>query len=44
MINGEGRSGTVGTVRDGQGLWCHDGGLWVMLAKNGNGTKSKFLL
>ena len=35
MINGEGRSGTV---RDGQGLWFHDDGLWVTLAKNGNGT------
>ena len=25
-------------MRDGQGLWCHDDGLWVTLAKNGNGT------
>jgi hypothetical protein len=31
---GQERSGTV----DGQGLKCHDDGLWVTLAKNGNGT------
>jgi hypothetical protein len=35
VFNHEKRSGTV---RDGQGLWCHDDGLWVTLAKNGNGT------
>jgi hypothetical protein len=34
MINGQERW----TVRDAQGLWCHDDGLWVKLAKNGNGT------
>ena len=29
-----------GTVMDREGLWYHDGGLWVTLAKNGdsNGT------
>jgi hypothetical protein len=35
MWNGGERSGTV---RDGEGLWCHDDGLWVTLAENGNGT------
>ncbi len=35
MINGQERSGTI---RDGEGLWCYDDGLWVTLAKNGNGT------
>jgi hypothetical protein len=45
MINDYKRSGTVyndqerrGTVRDDEGLWCHDDGLWAMLAKNGNGN------
>jgi hypothetical protein len=33
--NGEGR---WGTVRDGEGLWCHDDGLWVTPAENWNGT------
>ncbi len=23
-----------GTVWNGEGLWCHDDGLWVTLAKN----------
>ena len=35
VLNGGERSGTV---RDDEGLWCHDGGLWVTLAENGNGT------
>ena len=35
MINDVERSGTV---KDGEGLWCHDDGLWVTLAENGNGT------
>jgi hypothetical protein len=35
VLNNEKRSGTV---RDGQGIWCHDDGLWVTLAKYGNGT------
>ena len=33
------------TVKDGEGLWCHDDGhcetmmiLWATVAKNGNGT------
>ena len=45
MINDVKRWGTVGngrerygTVRDGERLWCHDDGLWVTLAENGNGT------
>jgi hypothetical protein len=45
MINGVERWGMVrdggersGTVRNGEGLWCHDDGLWVTLAENGNGT------
>jgi hypothetical protein len=33
--DGGGRRGTVG---NDEGLWCHDDGLWVTLAKTGNGT------
>ncbi len=35
VLNHDKRCGTVG---NGQGLWCHDDGLWVTLAENGNGT------
>ncbi len=46
VLNHDKRSGTVrdgqgrsGTVRGGQGRWTvRDDGLWVTLAKNGNGT------
>ena len=38
VLNHDKRSGTVRDGGDGQGLWCHDGGLCVTLAKNGNGT------
>ncbi len=45
VLNHDKRCGTVGnggkrsgTVRDVEGLWCHDDGLWVTLAENGNGT------
>jgi hypothetical protein len=31
-------SRTVGNGGEGEGRECHDGGLWVTLAKNGNGT------
>ena len=39
--NGGKRWGTVRddeTMRDDEGLWCHDDGLWATVAKNGNGT------
>jgi hypothetical protein len=38
MINGQERYGTVRDGGDGQGPRSHDDGLWVTLAKNGNGT------
>ena len=34
-LNHDKRCGTVG---NGGGRWCHDDGLWVTLAENGNGT------
>ena len=41
MMDGNGR-GWMGV--DGEERECHDDGLWVTLVKNGNGTKSQFLL
>ena len=35
VLNYDKRCGTVG---NGEGRWCPDDGLWVTIAKNGNGT------